>query len=102
MNNVLWSSKVLCDIMLMVCCHIMLGRPWQYDRRMNQYTLWVNERKQVLLPLIESHDEINCTTLRICMVNGKQFQKEMKRNRVYFSIIPRGLSFGSKWLSNRS
>jgi len=63
-----YFDEVLCDIMPMDCCHILLGRPWQYDRyaihdgRMNQYTLWVNGKKHILLPLIESIDEVNCTT----------------------------------------
>ena len=39
--------------------------------------------------MIESPDEVNCTTVRICMVNGKQFEKEMKKNQNYFFIIPR-------------
>ena len=96
-----YVDEVLCDIMPMDCCNILLGRPWQYDRhavhdgRLNQYTLWVNGKKQTLLPLIESPNEVNCTIVKIFMVNGKQFEKEMKKNQVYFSIVPRGLSFGS-------
>ena len=46
-----------------------------------------------MLALIESPHEVNCTTVKICMVNGKQFEKEMKKNQVCFSIIPRKLSF---------
>ena len=48
--------EVLCDIMPMDCCHILLGIPWQYDRqdlhdgRLNQYTICVDGKKQVLLP----------------------------------------------------
>ena len=74
-------------------------RPWKYDRyfvhgaRLNQYTLWVNGKKQTLLPLIESPDEVNCTTIIICMVNVKQFEKEVKRNQVCFAIISRKLNF---------
>ena len=66
----------MCDVMPMDYWHILLGS-WQYDRcvmhdgRLNQYTLWVNGRKQVLLPLIESLVEINCTTIQVCVVNGK-------------------------------
>ena len=62
--------------MPMDCCHILLGRPWQYDRyaihdgRLNQYSLWV--------PLIESPDEVNCTDVKIYMVKEKKFEKEMK------------------------
>ena len=94
-----YFDEVLCDIMPMDCCHIFLGRPWQYDRYvvhdgiLNQYTLWVNGKKQILLPLIESPDEVSCTAIKICMVNGKQFKKEMKKNQVYFSIIPRRVSY---------
>ena len=29
------------------------------------------------------------------MVNGKQFEKEVKNNQVFFSIVLRGLSVGS-------
>ena len=34
----------------------------------------------MLLPLIESTDEVKCTIVRICMVNGKQFEKELKKS----------------------
>ena len=94
-----YFDEVLCDIMPMDCCHILLGGPWQYDGyivhdgRFNQYTLWVNGKKQTLLPLIESPDEVNGTAIKICMVNGKQFEKEVKKNQVCFAIIPRKLSF---------
>ena len=27
-----YKDKVLCDVMAMDVCHILLGRPWQYDR----------------------------------------------------------------------
>ena len=93
-----YFDEVLCDIMPMDCCYIFLGRPWKYDiydehdRRLNQYTLWVNGKKQILLPLIESLDEVNYTAIKICMVNGKQFEKEIKKNLVCFSIVPRRLS----------
>ena len=55
---------------------------------MNQYTAWTNGVKVTLFPLIESLDEMNCITVRIYMVSGKQFEKEMKKNLVCFSIVP--------------
>ena len=94
-----YFDKVLCDIMPMDCCHILLGRPWQYDRyaihdgRLNQYTLWVNGKKQILLGLIESPDEFNCIAVKICMDNGKQFEKEVQKNQVCFAIISRKPNF---------
>ena len=72
-----YFDEVLCDVMPLDCYHILLGRPWQYDRydvhdgRLNQYTLWVNGKKQISLPLIESPDEASCTAIKVCMVNGK-------------------------------
>ena len=63
-----YFDEFFCDIMHMDCCHILLGRPWKYDRydihdgRLNQYTLWMNVKKQIFMPLIESLDEVNCTT----------------------------------------
>ena len=89
---------ILC---LWTIVHILLGRPWQYDRypihdgRLNQYNLWVNGKKQTLLPLIESPNEVSCTTIKVCMVNGKQFEKEVKKNKFCFSIIPRRPSSSS-------
>ena len=80
-----YPDEALCDIMLVACCYIILGSPWQYDRhvmydgRLNEYTTWKNGVKVTLFPLIESPDEINCTTIRIFIVNGKQFEKEMKK-----------------------
>jgi hypothetical protein len=40
-----YKDKILCDVIPMDVCHVLLGRPWQYDRnvvhdgRMNTYTL---------------------------------------------------------------
>ena len=67
-----YFDEFLCDVMHMDYCHIMLDRPWKYDRydmhdgRLNQYTLWVNGRKKVFLTLIESLNEVNYTTIQVC------------------------------------
>ena len=55
----------------------------------------MNGRRKTLFPLIESLNEVNCTNMRVCMVNGKQFEKEVKNNQIYFGIISNGPSFGS-------
>ena len=40
-----YKDKVPCDVIPMDVCHVLLGRPWQYDKnvahdgRMNTYTL---------------------------------------------------------------
>jgi hypothetical protein len=51
-----YKDKVLCDVIPMDFCHVLLGRPWQYDRnvvhdgRMNTYTLEKDGRTHILLP----------------------------------------------------
>ena len=72
-----YVDEFFCDIIPMDYCYILLDRPWKYDRhvvhdgRLNHYTFWVNRKKQTLFPLIESPDEVSCTTIKICTVNEK-------------------------------
>lgn len=90
-----YSVKVLCDIMPMTFCHIFLDIPWQYDRqalhdgRLNQYTIWVDGKKQVLFPLIEKPNENHCTIVRVCLVEGNQFIKDVKELNFCFALISR-------------
>ncbi|XP_070010568.1 uncharacterized protein [Nicotiana sylvestris] len=55
-----YEDDILCDIIPMQACHILLGRPWQYDRnvfhdgRKNRYSLELNGRKFTLAPLSPS------------------------------------------------
>jgi hypothetical protein len=52
-----YKDKVLCDVIPMDVCHVLLGRPWQYDLnvvhdgRMNTYTLEKDGRSHTLLPI---------------------------------------------------
>jgi len=52
-----YVDTVECDVAPMSVCHLLLGRPWQYDRytqhcgRTNQYTLDLKEKKFVLKPM---------------------------------------------------
>jgi hypothetical protein len=52
-----YKDEILCDIMPMDVCHVLLGRPWQYDRksihdgRRNTYSLEKYGHMHVLLPL---------------------------------------------------
>jgi hypothetical protein len=58
-----WLKKdeVLCDVVPMDACHILLGRPWQYDRRAfhdgfkNTYSFEKNGTKITLAPLRMLH-----------------------------------------------
>ena len=90
-------DEVLCNAMPMECCHILLGRPWKFDRcvvydgRVNKYTTRKDGVKYTLLPLIETPNEMSCI-VRVYMVTRKEFEKAMKKNYVCFAIIPKRLS----------
>jgi hypothetical protein len=52
-----YHDEVDCDIVPMQACHLLLGRPWQYDvdsvhyGRSNKYSFIQKEKKVVLVPL---------------------------------------------------
>jgi hypothetical protein len=49
-----YKDEILCDVIPMDVCHLLLGRPWKYDRnvvhdgRKNTYTLEKNGRTHML------------------------------------------------------
>ena len=55
-----YKEKVLCDVVPMDVCHILLGRPWQIDKKTmhngltNKITFTHREKKFVLYPLSPS------------------------------------------------
>ena len=52
-----YQDEVWCDVVPMDVCHLLLGRPWQYDRQIiydgfkNTYTFRKDGHKIVLAPL---------------------------------------------------
>ncbi|XP_052291811.1 uncharacterized protein LOC127900665 [Citrus sinensis] len=52
----IYKDKIWCDVVAMDACHLLLGRPWQYDRNVvhdgkrNTYNFIFNNTKIVLLP----------------------------------------------------
>jgi hypothetical protein len=65
-------------------CHLLLGRPWQYDRnvvhdgRMNTYTLEKDGRTHRFLPIKDKEvkPEVSSTIL---LMSGKELLTEMKK-----------------------
>jgi len=57
-----YKDKVLCDVVSMEACHILLGRPWQFDKKTmhngitNEITFTHKEKKFILCPL--SHSQV--------------------------------------------
>ena len=52
-----YEDKVLCDVVPMHASHILLGRPWKFDRRVthdgytNRYSFECNGKTFILTPL---------------------------------------------------
>jgi hypothetical protein len=52
-----YHDVVECDVVPMQACHILLGRPWQFDknsmhhRRLNQYSFLYHDKKIMLHPI---------------------------------------------------
>ncbi|XP_056857254.1 uncharacterized protein LOC130506596, partial [Raphanus sativus] len=52
-----YEDEILCDVIPMEASHILLGRPWQYDRKVthdgfaNKHTFEFNGKKTTLVPL---------------------------------------------------
>jgi hypothetical protein len=88
-----YNDKVLCDFIPMDVCHLLLGRPWQYDRnvvhdgRMNTYTLGKDGRTHRLLSIKEKEmkPEVSNTIL---LMSGKELLKEMdKKEDPQFFVV---------------
>jgi hypothetical protein len=78
-----YNDKILCDVIPMDVCHLLLGRPWKYDRnvvhdgKMNTYTLEKNGRTHMLLPIKDK--EVKPKTRNIVLLmSGKELLTEVK------------------------
>jgi hypothetical protein len=79
-----YKDKILCDVIPMDVCHLLLGRPWQYDRkvvhdgRMNTYTLEKDGSTHRLLPIKDKEvkPEVNNTIL---LMSGNKLLREMEK-----------------------
>ena len=55
-----YEDTIECDVVLMTVCHMLLGRPWQYDKgalhdgRTNVYSFKWNDKSYVLCPMTPS------------------------------------------------
>ena len=53
----IYNDEILSDVMKMDACHLLLGRPWEYDRRvqhdgyLNTYSFMMDGHKVTLKPL---------------------------------------------------
>jgi hypothetical protein len=71
-----YRDEILCDVIPMDVCHVLLGRPWKFDRnvihdgRKNTYTLEKNGRTHMLLPIEEKKVKEEANT-SILLMSGR-------------------------------
>ncbi|XP_059067895.1 uncharacterized protein LOC131858616 [Cryptomeria japonica] len=76
-----YADSVLCDVMDMSCGHLILGRPWQFSRRIihdgykNTYLVHKGRMKYILSPLIQDGKD---TTI-MCFGNEFSVQEQGTR-----------------------
>jgi hypothetical protein len=87
-----YNDKILCDVISMDVCHLLLGRPWKYDKnvihdgRKNTYTLEKNGRTHMLLPIKDKEvkPEVSNTVL---LLSGKELLTEVKKEEPQFIMV---------------
>ena len=89
-----YRDEILCDVIPMDVCHILLGRPWQFDRkvihdgRKNTYTLEKNGRTHMLLP-IEDKEKKRESSSSILLMSGKYLLNEFKKEKEMQFVVVR-------------
>jgi len=88
------KDKVVCDIMPMDVCHILLGRPWQYDHKVvhdgktNCYKFVKDGIKNTLVP-IKEEETTETSGVKSLLVGGKEFLKQIEDSEVNYYVVRR-------------
>lgn len=98
-----FTDTLWCDIVPMDACHLLLGRPWQfdqsvvYDGRQNTYSFVHKGVKLVLLPSIPSSSPSTSSPLpvasspsssRVMLLSQAEFLRQWGANSPLFLLLP--------------
>jgi hypothetical protein len=89
-----YNDKILCDVIPMDVFHLLLGRPWQYDRnvihdgRKNTYTLEKNGRTHMLLSIKDQEVKPEVSNV-VLLMSGKELLTEVKKKEEPQFIVVR-------------
>lgn len=95
-----FHDEVLCDVCPMDACHILLGRPWQYDRfvmfngRTNVYIVKKEETgKQVALKpiVLAKQPDYATNSKRSYLISAKEVEKVISNHEVVYVLVSREL-----------
>lgn len=94
-----YKDKILCDVLPMDVCHLLLGRPWQFDRH-HSYEIEKDGISFTLTPLKED-DKGKTKKANVMMIGRKEFIKvEEKEDRNLAAHSTLGSSVTSDMKSN--
>ena len=89
-----YKDQIVCDVIEMDVCHLLLGRPWQYDTqslhkgRENTYEFQWMGRKVVLLPITKKINEgLRGEKQLFITVSGKNMLKEREQDILGLVVI---------------
>eukprot|EP00253_Pinus_taeda_P019835 PITA_19835 len=89
-----YKDKIICDVMPMDVCHILLGRPWQFDRsavhdgKTNCYKFVKDRIKHTLVP-IKEESTAETSGVKALLMAGKEFIKQIEDSNMNFVVIRR-------------
>eukprot|EP00253_Pinus_taeda_P019899 PITA_19899 len=89
-----YKDKILCDVMPMDVCHLLLGRPWQFDRsavhggKTNCYKFVKDGIKHMLAP-IKEETTAEASGVKALLLGGKEFIKQIEDSEINFAVIRR-------------
>ena len=78
-----YKDKVLCDVVPMEACHILLGRPWQFDKKTlhdgltNEISFTHRHKKFVLNPL--PHSQVVKDQIQMKQKRDEEKKRDRKR-----------------------
>lgn len=92
-----YEDEVLCDVVPMQAGHILLGRPWQFDRRVkhdgftNKYSFVLNQKTVTLVPLTPHQVYEDQVQLQKEADQMKAVGKKFKDEKGGKEIVPQSL-----------
>ncbi|KAI4294771.1 hypothetical protein MLD38_040902 [Melastoma candidum] len=89
-----YQDEVACDVIPMDACHLLLGRPWQFDRRAqhdgyrNTYSIHIGEKKVTLMPLTSQPTIATQDRLSDQPLKGVQLVRAIQEGeKAYFVVL---------------
>ena len=88
-----YQDKVWCDVVPMDVCHLLLGRPWQYDRKViydgfkKTYTFRKDGHKIVLAPLKPEIDPASKLEEKNSLLSKSELEKEIRAGSYLMAFV---------------